>query len=113
MKIDKELFCKCIRALCRTDKFQWSVLELIRDINKKGEDGDMCDMGAMMYPDCSDALLELLEAIMDDNEDEWISYFCYELDFGNEWCEGCCTDEKGNDIPLQTIDDLWNVLTKK
>ena len=113
MKIEKELFCKCIRALRRTYKFQDDVCGLIRDINKKDEDKDMCDMGAMMYPDCSNALVDLLEVIMDDNEDEWISYFCYELDFGNEWCEGCCTDEKGNDIPLQTIDDLWNVLTKK
>ena len=58
----------------------------------------------------------LIEAIFDllkystNDETDLISYFCYELNFGEDWYEGCVTDEDGTDIRLQDIDDLYNVL---
>ena len=42
---------------------------------------------------------------------DWISYWMWELNFGENWKPGTVT-ENGNDIPLKTIDDLWNLLTK-
>ena len=44
------------------------------------------------------------------NEFDWISYWMWELNFGENWKPGTIT-ENGNDIPLKTIDDLWNLLT--
>ena len=43
------------------------------------------------------------------DEDELISFFCYDLDFGKDWQEGCVTED-GKDIKLQTVDDLYNIL---
>ena len=51
-----------------------------------------------------------LKAQFDDKCD-WISYWMWELNFGENWKPGTVT-ENGNDIPLKTIDDLWNLLTK-
>lgn len=45
------------------------------------------------------------------DEFDWISYWMWELNFGENWKPGTVT-ENGNDIPLKTIDDLWNLLTK-
>ena len=45
------------------------------------------------------------------DEFDWISYWMWELNFGENWKPGTIT-ENGKDIPLKTIDDLWNLLTK-
>ena len=55
-------------------------------------------------------ITKYLKAQFDDKFD-WISYWMWELNFGENWKPGTVT-ENGNDIPLKTIDDLWNLLTK-
>ena len=39
----------------------------------------------------------------------WISYFCFELDFGREWKPGTISNN-GADVKLQTAEDLYNLL---
>lgn len=55
-------------------------------------------------------ITKYLKAQFDDKCD-WIGYWMWELNFGENWKPGTVT-ENGNDIPLKTIDDLWNLLTK-
>lgn len=55
-------------------------------------------------------ITKYLKAQFDDKCD-WINYWMWELNFGENWKPGTVT-ENGNDIPLKTIDDLWNLLTK-
>lgn len=55
-------------------------------------------------------ITKYLKAQLND-ECDWISYWMWELNFGEKWKPGTVT-ENGNDIPLKTIDDLWNLLTK-
>ena len=55
-------------------------------------------------------ITKYLKAQFDDKFD-WISYWMWELNFGENWKPGTVT-ENGNDVPLKTIDDLWNLLTK-
>ncbi len=110
--INKQLFIRCINSLQYVNDFQTGVNELIRNHNKQNINGDYCDLGAVMYPDCTSALLSLLEEVMGDTSGD-ISYFCYELDFGRDWHEGCITNEDGTDIKMATVDDLWDYLTSK
>jgi hypothetical protein len=56
-----------------------------------------------------DLIIDLLAGMFQDMETQWISYFCYELDFGYEWKEGCVT-ENGKDIPLKNASDLYDIL---
>lgn len=56
-------------------------------------------------------LVELLEKIAHD-EDEWIRYWIYDLDFGRKYSKGCV--EIGNKlVMLLTVDNLWNLLNGK
>lgn len=64
-------------------------------------------------PDCSQELLELLRMIMEDEEDDWIGSFCYELDFGREYSDGCVISGTGKNIPLGTVEDLYNLLLSR
>ena len=56
-----------------------------------------------------DEVVELLEHIFQD-ENEWISYWIWELNFGEEWHDGCVTEADGTDIKLQTHEDLYRLL---
>ena len=97
--ISKDIFSKCIRSMRRAMDFQCGIINLVNDYNKKLEDGDVADMGSMMYPDCSQALTDLLETVMHDDEG-LICYYCWDTNFGrDEYAE------------IKTIDELWDRLT--
>lgn len=66
---------------------------------------------AIFYPYCKyeNLLVNLLEELMEDQETNWISYYCWEKDFGrDETLE--VFDKEGNKIPLSTAEDLWNMI---
>lgn len=46
------------------------------------------------------------------DKDNWISYWMWELDFGEKWKPGMVVAKDGTDIQLKTVDDLWNILVK-
>lgn len=63
-------------------------------------------------PNQIDSVIDLLEYILHD-EDDWIGYWLFELDCGKRYKPGMITESDGTDIPLATIEDLWNLLTKE
>lgn len=105
MIISKELFIDCIKSMRDVWDYQRESVKLINKYNPYSQ------TSFLDYPSCDDELLILLTKIMNDC-DGLISYFCYEIDFGREWKVGCMTDIDGTDIPLGTIEDLWNELNK-
>ena len=58
-------------------------------------------------------LITLLEQLTIDTESKWIEYFIYELDFGKENYRLQVYDKNNKEIPLSTIEDLWNMLNNK
>ena len=56
-------------------------------------------------------LASLLERAMNDTKG-LITYFMYDLNWGQAWKKGVVT-HRGEDVRLQTIADLWNLLEKK
>lgn len=55
-------------------------------------------------------LVELLKKLTNDSND-WISYYCWEIDFGDKYYEGCVTEADGTPIPLKTPEDLYILIT--
>lgn len=105
-EISKQQFIECIKSLQTVLDFQREILKTVRKYDSEA------DFGIFNYPSCEYELLRLLETLMNDDEG-WISYFCYEIDFGREWEVGDATDEDGVDIPLATVDELWETLTNR
>lgn len=61
-----------------------------------------------------DTTLMLLNRIFkDDSEYPLIDYWVYELDCGDNWERGAIIDDDGHDIPLGTISDLYDELTRQ
>lgn len=97
--LSKEKFIATINGLKEYDVFENELNGLIR---KYAE-------GYVIISDVSFLLINTLEKMYED-ANKWINYFCYELEFGNKYEPGMIEDFHGNEIKLQTPEDLYNLL---
>lgn len=95
----KENFSELINAVKNHSEYIWN---LYKDYG--------IDFVNSPIMEIENEITKYLKAQFDDKCD-WINYWMWELNFGENWKPGTVT-ENGNDIPLKTIDDLWNLLTK-
>jgi hypothetical protein len=98
--ITKEKFIKYIDKIKRCWDFSLAFDKTLREYDVDGY---------IAFPDCTSALVDVLSDVLGDKSD-WISYYCWELEFGRNWSKGMITDKDGNDIKLETAEDLWEVL---
>lgn len=102
--ISKEYFNEIMESVKNTYKYQEGLNDYF---SKNGVDG------YIYQPDCVDTTMKLLHNIFGEKDkNEWISYFCFELDFGKKYKDGSIKDEFGKDITLATFDDLYTLLTE-
>lgn len=54
----------------------------------------------------------ILDILIDTFKDEgdWISYFCFDLDFGKKYEKGVITDIDNNDINLENAENLYEFI---
>jgi hypothetical protein len=97
--ISKEYFCKVIRDIEKSIRFNE---ELNSFLNKFNVDG------FVMLPDSSGSAIDLLDTIF---KTDLVSWFCWELDFGKDWVEGVLIDKNGKDIKVSTPEELYDFLT--
>lgn len=69
------------------------------------------DLAEFYLPTQMSTVITLLATLMHD-VDDWISYFCYELNFGDYEDENAITRFDGTPIPLHTTRQLWNLLVE-
>lgn len=67
------------------------------------------DTAEMPLDRVCDDLVDLLEAAMGDTRNHWISFFIYNMDFGNRADEVTVMDN-GKEISLSNIEELWDLL---
>lgn len=103
--ISKEDFIKAINDIEKVNKYHDSLNSFFQ---KNEVDG------YIFQPDCVDTVLRLLHIVFGEaDRDNWIEYFCYELNFGKKWKSGCITKKDGTDIKLETSEDLYNYLMEQ
>lgn len=100
--ITKEEFVTIINEVEQVSKYSDNLNTFLHNNNVQGY---------LFQPNCTETTLRLLHLIFKQADvDEWISYFCYELNFGKKWKEGTVKDRDGADIKLQTAEDLYTLL---
>lgn len=103
-RLSFEEFEKQIKRLQAASEYK----DEIRAAHATLESAGICtDFLGEASPSFEDDVVKLLEKMFDD-EDGWISYFCWELDFGKLWEDGMISDSEHSSIPLKTVKDLWN-----
>lgn len=73
---------------------------------------DKYKMDGNIYPPmCTETVIDLLEFIFND-KNQWISYWIFELEFGKRYEDGDVKDADGSNIPLKTVEDLYDLLVR-
>lgn len=102
LNLSKEEFVKAMNDVESVYKYQEGLNNFFRKNNVEGY---------IFQPDCAATVLRLLHMFFDDKDkNEWIEYYCFELNFGKKWEPGIIRDDNGTDIVLQTPEDLYDVL---
>jgi len=104
--MDYKTFEKIINEIKEVLDFEDSILSLCCDFNRNNKQGAEAEI---FFPDLSTTCISLLNLIFDD-KDDWISYYIWELNFGEYYEDGDVTDENGSIIKLKTIRDLYDLL---
>ena len=101
MRISYNLFKEAIEFIDKREQ-QYRLLETaVRSIEP-----DSCILGDIGYQIMVQKLL--VEATND--RYGYISYFISDLEFGRKWKPGTITEADGTDVPLGSVQDLWNLL---
>lgn len=97
-----EKYLKNIEAIIQLND---SLCDLENEYQKKTKE----EMSfSFWFPTMITSVVELLSKVFED-EGEWIGYWIWELDCGKKYKDGDVTFY-GQNVPLKTIEDLWNVL---
>lgn len=96
-----ELFDEILHRLMEWNDFCEKVSDATNDAIRLPE---LCQL--------DDLIVNLLEIIMGDKENDWIGYFCWELDFGRRYEPGCAKEPNGTSIPLSITKELYDLLIK-
>lgn len=94
-------FCIYLRRIKAIFDFESELAKLRKPTDK--------DEFTLFYPTMIDDIVDLLEMIMNDLENHWISYFIYDLNFGEKYKKGDVTVD-GDEYPLRNVKDLWELL---
>lgn len=103
-KISFDEFNKYMIAIEDVCKLQDDIDKVVRKFNYKSK-----SMAELYFPTLIVETISLLSMLVGD-VCNWIDYWVFELDFGKKYTVGCVTDENGDNISLNTIEDLWNLI---
>ncbi len=99
--LSKEVFVKTINEVQKVWDYSNSLDKFFRENDVEGY---------IIQPDCTDTVVNLLHEIFEEKDKlEWISYYCWELDFGRKWVKGTVIDN-GKDIILNNAGALYDFL---
>ena len=107
MIISKEKFVEIINRVKNYNELQDKIDNLFKD-NKENRERDFINAGSICIGHES-VVVYLLENMFDT---DMISYWIYELDYGEKYTEGCVLDENMNNIDLSTAEKMYDYLVK-
>ena len=100
MRLTKEEFCSTLSKLKKISKENETLSDALGINEWIGDD---------WYYSFYDFFVKMCDIGVDDLND--IDYFCLELDYGRKYKPGVYKID-GEDIPLRTFEDLWNLLMR-
>ena len=100
--MNKEKFCYYINSIKElADKED----NFCRSLEELDEENYCC---CLLYSKPINDIISLLKIITGDTD--MIDYFCWEIDFGESYTDGCVTDEEGNTIDISTPEKLYDYI---
>ncbi len=108
-KISKEEFIRIMKRLEETEKTKNEIDKII----KESTDciiSDFTNAGSLMI--ChEDIVIRLLEIMF--NDEDTISWWIYDLEYGKKYKDGCITEKDGTIIDVSTAEKLYDFLVRE
>lgn len=101
MILTKTEFCKVMSEFKKAREAEKRVDQIAKDM---GSDFLQIDLTYLGGP-----LTTVLDKMFD-SDDHDVEYFCWELDFGDDYHPGDVTDKDGNEIDFSTAEKLYDYL---
>ena len=105
--LSKETFVLAIKEIKKAEDYQNALNNVFEEY---------CADGFIVQPDCSIMLMQVLEESMgvklDDNGYSPISYFCYDLGYGELQKPGLIKDKDGNDVEIESAEELYDFIVR-
>ena len=105
--ISKEKFVEIINRLKSYNELQNKINDLFKE-NIDNKEMDFVNAGSICIGHES-VVVYLLERMFDT---DMISYFIYELNYGEKYKAGCVLDENMNEIDLSTAEKMYDYLVQ-
>ena len=109
IKITREDFEKYVNHAVAIMDLQDRLYDVVNDFNANNR-GEL-DLG--YFPTLLDDVVDLLAILTGDTENQWISYWFFDLNHGERYYPGCAFGPDGIEIPLATVSDLWELLNNE
>lgn len=107
MIISKEKFVEILNRLKNYDDLQDKINDLFKE-NIDNKEMDFVNAGSICIGHES-VVVYLLENMFDT---DMISYWIYELDYGEKYTEGCVLDENMQVVDISTAEKLYDYLVQ-
>lgn len=101
--ISKEVFVNIMTRLEDLDKKMDNVDNALRDLSP--------DFGGLYIPEIVDIVIDLLKEIFEDEEEAWLSYLVYDLNWLHDHILGDI-EENNEPIDLSSWDKVYDFLIK-
>ena len=62
------------------------------------------------FPTCLYEAVFALDRCFENNEDDWVGYWVFELNFGRRYHDGCVMTKGGKNIDISTSEKLYHFL---
>lgn len=110
--ISKGQFVTIINKMKLVDDFVNEVNDKTRQLRETLDDSfiDFFD-GNSLFVAHTDLVVKLLENMFNDND--MISYWIYELNYGRDYKDGYISDCDGNNIDISTVEKLYDYLIQE
>ena len=110
--ISKEQFVTIISKLKTTDDFVNEINDKTRQLRETLDDSfvDFFD-GNSLFVAHTDLVVKLLENMFNDND--IISWWIFELNYGKDYKDGYIQDCDGNNIDISTVEKLYDYLVEE
>lgn len=106
--ITKEHFVACIKVLRDSDDMARRINKIVDEFRR----GDFINGYAFSNDDAAIKLIETLEIALGDVE-HWISWWCFEADYGREEDFAASVTWNGENYNLDTPEALYDFLTQR
>jgi hypothetical protein len=106
-KMNKKLFVETFDVLKKQREVDWRFASYLSNAFKYAHEASLLPDNELIV----NQIIKLLQfEFGDDHDESWVDYFIYELNFGEDYKDGCVRRADGSHVDLSSAEKLYDWL---